>query len=149
MKLAILTLPLAVSLATVSVSAQMLGLDLHASKEADCGPIALRAQMVDASDMSIPSQRVKITLMNLASKPIVLERFTVHFLNNTPASQDRFGTETRLEVGPRQETAFSESTTVADPISYVAFDSVKYADGSSWQPSADAACRVVPDKLKN
>jgi hypothetical protein len=137
-------LPLAILLATTSMSAQV-KVRFIVPTESVCGPIALRAQMVDASDTGIPSQRVKITLKNPASKPIVLERFTIHFETETPTAQDRFGTETRIEIGAKQETVFAETSSVKDPISYVVFDSVKYADGSIWSPDADRACKVVPD----
>jgi hypothetical protein len=123
-------------------------LDRHLLQESVCGPIAIRAQMVDASDMGIPSQRVKITLKNLASKPIVLERYTIHFHSETPSSQDGFGTESQLEVGPGQETAFAQTSSVPDPISYVVFNSVKYADGSTWHPGNAAVCKVIPGSLR-
>jgi hypothetical protein len=115
-----------------------------------CGPIAIRAQMVDTSDLSVqPSQRVKITLNNLTSTPIVLERLTIHFSNETPTSHDGFGIETRLEVGARQEAVFAESTTVPDTVNYVELNSVRYADGSSWQPTNGEVCRIVPERLRN
>jgi hypothetical protein len=144
-----IVLPLAMLLAATSISAQIYRLDRTLAKESVCGPIAFRAQMIDASEMGIPAQRVRIHLKNLASKPIVAEAFTLHFRQETPASQESFGTEARLEVGAMQETTFAETSTVTEPIIYVVFDSVKYADGSSWHPAADSACKVIPDPLRN
>jgi hypothetical protein len=114
-----------------------------------CGPIGLRAQMVDTSDLGIPSQRVKITLSNLTSKPIILERLTIHFSDQTPTSGAAFGMETRLEVGAKKEAVFAEATSVPNPVSYVEFNSVKYADGSSWHPNDGAVCKIVPEPLRN
>jgi hypothetical protein len=114
-----------------------------------CDSIGIRAQMVDASDLGIPSQRVKITLNNLTSKAIVLERFTIHFSNETPTLGAPFEAETRLEVGARQEAVFAEATSVPNPVSYVQFNSVRYADGSSWQPSDGEVCKTVPEPLRN
>jgi hypothetical protein len=142
-------LPVALVLTATSISAQVMKLDSQVSNEADCGAIALRTQMVDTSDMSLPVQRVRIHLQNLASKPIVSAGFTLHYRQGAPGSQDSFGTVTQLEVGAKQETVFAETTSVLNPVSYVAFDSVKYADGSSWHPTADSACKVVPSPLKN
>jgi hypothetical protein len=130
-------LPLAVTLVTSPLFAQT------------CGPVTIRAQMVDPSDMPMPSQKVKIVLTNQSSKPIIREGFTLYFKQSNPASQDRFGTETRVEVGARQEAALVEASSDTSPIAYIGFDSVKYADGSSWRPSADTDCRVVPEALKN
>jgi hypothetical protein len=106
--------------------------------------------MVDTSDLGVqPSQRVKITLNNRTSKPIVLERLTIHFSNETSTSHDGFGMETRLEVGARQEAVFAESTTVPDTVSYVELNSVRYADGSNWQPNNGEVCKIVPERLRN
>jgi hypothetical protein len=114
-----------------------------------CGPIGLRAQMVDASDLGIPSQRVKITLNNLTSQPIVRESFTIHFSNETLASGAPVELETRVGVGAKQEAVFAESTSVPNPVSYVEFNSVRYADGSSWQTDNGAVCTIVPEGLRN
>ena len=113
-----------------------------------CGPIGVRAQMADTSDLGIPSQRVRITLNNLTSKPIVLERLTIHFSNETATAGAAFGMETRLEVGARQEAVFAESTSIPNPVSSVQFNSVRYADGSSWQPSDGEVCNIAPEPLK-
>jgi hypothetical protein len=148
----VIVFPLALLLAAASASssAQVAKrLDLTASQESACGPIILRAQMIDAADMGMPAQRVRIQIKNLASKPIVSERFTIHFRQNSPDSQESFGTETRLEIGAQQETAFAETSTDTEPISYVTFDTVTYADGSVWHPAADATCKVVPGTLRN
>jgi hypothetical protein len=115
-----------------------------------CGPIGIRAQMVDTSDLGVqPSQRVKIALNNLTSTPIVLERLTIHFSHETPTSPGGFGIETRLEVGATQEAVFAESTTVPDTVSYVELNSVRYADGSNWQPINGEVCKIVPERLRN
>ena len=115
-----------------------------------CGPIGVGARMIDASDLPVKSQRVRVTLNNLNSKPIVRERVTLHFANETPASGAPFRMEIEVPVGAKQEAVFAESTSVQNPLSYVELNSVIYADGSSWQPSDDVgACKTAPGPLRN
>jgi hypothetical protein len=114
-----------------------------------CGPIRMQARMLDTSldRPVVPHQTVGITLNNLKSTPIVIERITLHFGGETPTSGASFEAETRVPVGASQEAIFAQSTTVQNPISYVELNSVKYADGSSWSPSDGAACKIAPEPL--
>ncbi len=64
-----------------------------------CGPIGVQARMLDTSlDRPVePHQKVGITLNNLKSTPIVLERITAHFGNETPTSGASFEMEHKVE----------------------------------------------------
>jgi len=119
-------------------------------RAAICGPIRMMARMDDTSkDLSaLHTQRVRVTLSNRNSIPIVLERVTTHYGGETPTSGAPFESEFRVPVGAGREAVFAESTTVPNPVSYVELNLVKYADGSSWQPSSGDVCKIVPDPLK-
>jgi len=54
-----------------------------------------------------------------------------------------------VEVGAKQDASFVELFSGLNPVSYVELNSVRYADGSSWQPDNGAACKIVPEPLKN
>jgi hypothetical protein len=119
-------------------------------RAAICGPIRMRARMDDTSkDLpALHAQRVRVTLSNGNSIPIVLERVTLHYGGETPTSGAPFESESRVPVGAGQEAVFAESTTVPNPVSYVELNFVKYADGSSWHPSGGEVCKIVPAPLK-
>jgi hypothetical protein len=53
-----------------------------------------------------------------------------------------------VPVNAGQEVVFAEMTTTPNPVSYVELNLVKYADGSSWQPSGGEVCKIVPDPLR-
>jgi hypothetical protein len=115
-----------------------------------CGPIGVQVRILDSSqDRPLPFQKVGITLKNLTSTPIVLERFTIHYGSETPTSSAPFEKETRVEVGAGREAVFVEAFSDSNPVSYVEMNSVRYADGSSWQPSDGAVCKITPEPLKN
>lgn len=113
-----------------------------------CGPIGLQARMLETPpDSPVVRQRVGIVLTNLNSAPIVLERITFHFANETPTSGAPFQLENKGELGGRQRASFAQLFSVPNPVSYVELNSVQYADGKDWSPSDNTACRVVPDPL--
>ena len=111
--------------------------------------MGMRARMIDTSKdfPALPHQTVRITLSNRNSIPIVLERVTVHFSDETPTSGAPFEAEIRVPVGAGQQAVFAQSMTVQNPISYVELNSVRYEDGSSWSPSHGVACKIVPEPL--
>jgi hypothetical protein len=106
--------------------------------------------MLDAAldGLAEPHQKVSFTLNNLKSLPIVLERVTLHYGGETPTSGAPFESESTVLVGAGQEVVFAKYTKVPNPVSYVELNFVKYADGSSWQPSAGEVCKIIPDPLK-
>jgi hypothetical protein len=116
-----------------------------------CGPIGVQARMLDTSHdgQVIPHQAVGITLKNLKSTPIVLERYTLHYGGETPTSGAPFEGEIKVPVNAGQETFFASQTTTPNPVSYVEFNLIRYTDGSSWQPNEGEVCKIVPDALKN
>jgi hypothetical protein len=119
--------------------------------QAICGPIRMQARMLDTSlDRPLgPHQKVGITVNNLKSAPITLERITVHFAVETSTSGAPYELETRVEVGAKQQASFVELFSGSNSVSYVELNSVRYADGSSWQPDNGAVCKIVPEGLRN
>src|ERR1700733_4935454 len=125
------------------------GLLLH--PQAICGPIRMQARMLDTSQdrAVVPHQMIGITLNNLKSTPIVVERITLHFGGETPTSGAPIETQSKVEVGPRQEGFFATASSVVNPVSYVELNSVGYSDGSSWQPRDGEVCKITPEPLRN
>jgi hypothetical protein len=121
-------------------------LDRDVLEKTICGPIGVQARMLDTSlDRPFqPHQKVEITVNNLKSVPITLERITVHFAVETSTSGAPHELQTRVEVGAKQEASFIELFSGSNPVSYIELNSVTYADGSSWQPDNGAVCTVVP-----
>jgi hypothetical protein len=104
----------------------------HSSRAAICGPIRMMARMDDPSkDSPAPAQKVRVTLNNRSSTPIVLERVILYYSGETPTAGAPFESESRVLIGAGQEAFFVMSTTTFNPVAYVQLDSVKYADGSS------------------
>jgi hypothetical protein len=136
---------------SLTLLAQRTGLDRALLQQNICGPIGVQARMLDTSlDRPLgPHQKVGITLNNLGSAPIALERITVHFGGETSTSGAPFEVETRVEVGAKREAFFAESFSGPNPVSYIELNSVRYADGSSWHPSDGAVCKITPEPLKN
>src|ERR1700679_2918278 len=126
-------------------------LDRALLQQTICGPIRMQARMLDTSlDRPLePHQKVGITVNNLKSVPIILERITVHFAVETSTSGAPHELETRVEVGAKQEASFVELFSGSNPVSYIELNSVRYADGSSWQPDNGTVCKITPEPLKN
>jgi hypothetical protein len=119
------------------------------TKQATCGPVDIQARMVDPSlDRPQPAQKVHITLNNLKSTSIILERITLHFDGETPTSGAPLEVEARAEVGPRQHAFLGEETSTPEAVRSVELNYVKYSDGSSWQPKGGDSCAVVPAPIK-
>jgi hypothetical protein len=136
---------------SLTLNAQIMVLDRALLQQTICGPIGVQARMLGTSlDRPLEAhQKVGITLNNLGSVPIVLERITVHFGRETSTSGAPYELETRVEVGAKQEAFFAELFSVANHVSYIELNSVRYADGSSWHPSEGAVCKIAPEPLKN
>lgn len=126
-------------------------LDRLSFQQTICGPIGVQARILDTSpDRPLgPHQKVGITLNNLGSVPIALERITFHFGGETSTAGAPFEMEIRVEVGAKQEAFFAESFSGPNPVSFIELNSVRYSDSSSWHPSDGAVCKIVPESLKN
>ena len=138
-------------LSSLTLMAQKIGLDRALLQQTICGPIGVQARMLDTSlDRPLePHQKVGITVNNLKSAPISLERITVHFAGETSTSGAPYELETRVEVGAKQEASFVELFSGSNRVSYIELNSVRYADGASWQPDNGAVCKIVPEGLRN
>lgn len=136
---------------TASLVLLFSSLSLAAQTSTVCGPIGVQARTLDTSlDRPVePHQKVEITLNNLESTPIVLERITAHFGNETPTSGAPFEMEHKVEVGGKQQAFFVEVFSGSNPVTYIELNSVKYADGSSWQPSDGYVCKITPERLRH
>ncbi len=136
---------------TLLAQTTMIDRSLLLNPQTVCGPVRMQARMLDTSlDRPFePNQKVGITVSNLKSAPITLERITVHFAVETSISGAPYELETRVEVGAKQEASFVELFSGSNPVSYVELNSVRYADGSSWQPDNGAVCKIVPEGLRN
>jgi hypothetical protein len=99
-----------VSLAQTSTAVSHRGPD----RQITCGPVAVAARMLDTSkDGPLPAhQKVGIALRDLNSAPILLERITLHFSNETATSRAPFTWETRQKIDAKQEILLAELTTV-------------------------------------
>jgi hypothetical protein len=139
--------------APLTLLGQAIGLDrsILQHPQAACGPIRMQAKMLDTSlDRPLePHQKVGIVLTNLKTTPIVLERITAHFAVETSTSGAPFEVETRVEVAAKQEASLVELFAGSNTVSYIELNSVRYADGSSWQPDNGAVCKITPEPLKN
>jgi hypothetical protein len=80
-------------------------LDRALLRQTVCGPIGVQARMIDTSQdrPAEPHQTVGITLNNLKSTPIVLERYTLHFNAETSTSGAPFEAEIKVPVNAGQE----------------------------------------------
>jgi hypothetical protein len=135
---------------SVTLMAQVEIIDRALMEQTVCGPVGLQARMLDTSqDSPIVRQRVGIVLHNLNAAPIVLERITFHFAGETATSGAPLTLEIREEVGGREQASFGEQFSAQNPVSYVELNSVKYADGTTWNPGNGTVCKIAPSGLKN
>lgn len=100
-------------------------------------------------------QRVQLTLTNPAPRKVVEVQITVRGFSNherlftlASASPDVAKKITlALDVEKNGQASSDLSLSDVTALSAVDVNSVRYADGSTWQASAVGACRVTPDSL--
>lgn len=103
-----------------------------------------------------PSQNLRLTLNNSTYSEIVGVRVTAYGLNakgkitsaetasdNSSAMQKSFDLD--LKVDPRSVGSADIVLTGFTSVTLLNVDSIRYAGGSTWQPSAKRTCHVVPD----
>ncbi|MES2222615.1 MAG: hypothetical protein V4587_16815 [Acidobacteriota bacterium] len=103
-----------------------------------------------------PSQNLHLTLDNSTYSEIVAVRVTAYGLNAKPqvtpaqaagstssAMQKSF--DLNLKVNPKSTGTVELVLNGFTAVTYLNVDSIRYAGGSTWQPSAKQTCHVVPD----
>jgi hypothetical protein len=103
-----------------------------------------------------PSQNLHLTLTNSTYSEIVGVRVTAYGLNakgqvtpaetasdNSSAMQKSF--DLKLKVNPKSIGSVDLVLTGFTAVTYLNVDSIRYARGSTWQPSAQHTCHFVPD----
>lgn len=128
--------------------------DILAQRDVGSGQL----QQVPAKNQqnSGPSQNLHLTLTNTSYSEIVGERVTAYGLNakgqltpaetassDSSAMQKSF--DLKVKVDPKSTGSVDLVLTGFTAITYLNVDSIRYAGGSKWQPSAQRTCRFVPD----
>jgi type 1 fimbria pilin len=131
-------------------------------------PVDIRAQralsgqlqQVPAQDHqnSGPSQNIHLTLNNSSYSEIVGVRVTAYGLNakgqitpaetassNSSAMQKSF--DLNFKVNPKSIGSVELALTGFTAVTFLNVDSIRYAGGSTWQPTAQHTCHVVPEAL--
>ena len=136
------------------------------ARSTDC-PVEIRAQkdigavqlqQVPAKEQQnlAPSQNLHLTLTNSTYSEILGVRVTAYGLNAKgqvtparaaanapPAIQKTF--DLKLKVDPKSMGSVDLVLTGFSSVTFLNVDSIRYAGGSTWQPSAQRTCHVVPD----
>lgn len=103
-----------------------------------------------------PSQPIQLTLNNSTYSKIVGVRVTAYGLNAkgqiTPADAEantssamQKSFDLKLSVDPKSTGSVDLVLSGFTAVSYLNVDSIRYAGGSTWQPSAQQICHVVPN----
>lgn len=105
-----------------------------------------------------PSQNLHLTLTNASYSEIVGVRVTAYGLNakgqltpaetassDSSAMQKSF--DLKLKVDPKSTGSVDLVLTGFTAVTYLNVDSIRYAGGSKWQPTAQHTCHVVPNGM--
>lgn len=129
-------------------------------------PVDIRAQKglsgqflqvpVNGQQDSGPSQNLHLTLTNSTYAEIAGVRVTAYGLNakgqitpaetassDSSAMQKSF--DLKLKVDPKSMGSVDLVLTGFTAVTYLNVDSIRYAGGSTWQPTAQRTCHFVPD----
>lgn len=103
-----------------------------------------------------PNQNLHLTLTNSTYSEIIGVRVTAYGLNAigqiTPAKaaantssamQQSF--DLKLKVDPKSIGSVDLALAGFTSVTYLNVDSIRYAGGSTWKPSAQRTCRAIPD----
>ena len=131
-------------------------------------PVDMRAQKglsgqflqvpVNGQQDSGPSQNLHLTLTNSTYSEIVGVRVTAYGLNAngqlTPAelassssSAIEKTVDLNLKVDPKSIGSVELVLNGFTAVTYLNVDSIRYAGGSTWQPTAQRTCHVVPNAV--
>lgn len=128
--------------------------DIRAQRDLGSGQL----QQVPAKDQQNPrpSQNLHLTLTNTSYSEIVGVRVTAYGLNakglitpaetvssDSSAMQKSF--DLKFKVNPKSTASVELGLTGFTAVSFLNVDSIRYAGGSTWQPTAQRTCHFVPD----
>jgi hypothetical protein len=105
-----------------------------------------------------PSQAVQLTLNNTSYSEIVGVHVTAYGLNAkgqvTPANAESNDSSSiqksydlKFTVDPKAIGTVEMALAGFTAVTFLNIDSIQYAGGTTWQPSAQHACHVVPDGI--
>lgn len=103
-----------------------------------------------------PSQPIQLTLNNSTYSKIIGVRVTAYGLNAkgqvTPAdavadtsSAMQKSFDLKLTIDPKSTGSVDLMLSGFTAVAYLNVDSIRYAGGSTWQPSAQQTCHVIPN----
>jgi hypothetical protein len=84
---------------------------------------------------------VQVTAYGLNAKPRVTQAETA----STTSFPMQKTFDLKLKVDPKSVGSVELALNGFTAVTYLNVDSIRYAGGSTWQPSAQHTCRVVPD----
>jgi hypothetical protein len=128
--------------------------DIRAQK--DIGAVQLQQVPAKLQQDLGPSQNLHLTLNNSTYSQIVGVRVTAYGLNAkgqvTPAeaaanasSSMQKAFDLKLKVDPKSIGTVDLVLAGFTAVTFLNVDSIRYAGGSTWQPSAQHTCHVIPD----
>ncbi|MHB1960186.1 MAG: hypothetical protein ACYCO5_14330 [Acidobacteriaceae bacterium] len=142
------------AVATVVPGSSNCPVDIRAQKNLGAGQL----QTLPAGSDRNPGlgQNLHLTLTNSTFAQIIGVRITAYGLNSkgqvTPArttaddsSAIKKTLDLKLKVEPKSNASTDILLTGFTSVAYINVDSIRYADGSTWTPSAAHTCHVVPD----
>lgn len=120
------------------------------------GPGQMQQSLDNRKQDSGPSQALHLTLNNSTYSEIVGVRVTAYGLNAkgqlTPANAQsndssamQKSIDLNLKVSPKSTGSVELMLNGFTAVTYINVDSIRYAGGSTWQPTAQHVCHVVPD----
>ncbi len=122
------------------------------------GPGRMQPSLDNGEQDPGPSQALQLTLNNTSYSEIVGVRVTAYGLNAkgqfTPAEVSSSASsaieksfDLSLKVNPKSTGTVELMLSGFSTVTNLNVDSIRYAGGSTWQPSAQHTCQVVPDSV--
>lgn len=108
----------------------------------------------DSNRQTGPVQELRVTFTNSALAQMVGMRITVYGLNSkgqlSPATAAEPSAinkiiDLKLNAGPQSQTSADLLLPGFTSVTFISVDSIRYAGGSKWTPSAAHSCRVIPN----
>ena len=122
------------------------------------GPGQMQRSLDNGKQDPGPSQALQLTLNNTSYSEIVGVRVTAYGLNATgqltPAETNSSASsamqksfDLNLKVNPKSTESLELMLNGFTAVTYLNVDSIRYAGGSKWQPTAQHTCHVVPNGM--